>query len=744
MSILRSGVAASAIALATLAAPAMAQPAAGTTNNMAEGEIVVTAQRRSERQVDVPISVATLSSEQLQTANVQQLADITKITPGVRFDFASGFFQPTIRGIGTAVTTSGGGGNVGIYIDGFYSPNPLAADFKLMNVQSIQVLKGPQGTLFGRNTTGGAILVQSAEPSTTPSAEFEASYGRFNELRTQGYATFGLTDKIAVDIEGMYTRGDGWLTDISNNRRVGDYKTWSVRTGLKVDLTDSLSVLLRYQHSYVNDPTSTLAASYNHPSFGSGAPTFAQPGQFTFNPNEIASGSIPEFFIAKSDVVQGTIKADLGFADLTSYTQYRKENVDSSISLDFSGANVFQLGLPNNNETWSQEFLMNSKPGGRLQWTAGLFYFSNKDIYTTFIDNAGSARGLNRIGGSGTTVKSYAGFLDATYEVMPNLFVTAGLRYAHDEVTDAYWNPRPDPTTIPPTVPTTKNFVPDISGSRVTPRFVVRYKPTDQSSIYASYTKGYKAAIIDVGGSCQNPPSFQCNEVKPETIDAYEVGFKYNESGLSFELSGYYYDYKNLQVSLFLAGRASIINAATSEIYGLDGQVRYDLTNNFQLNAGAAWTHARYKHFANAPIYTNCTTLPAAVQATCLTNGISFVVIPTTLNDVTMQRAPEFTGNVGARYTFDLSGGKVNLSGNLFYSSKLFFGPSGIQFPQKGYETLALRASWTDPTDRFTVAAWGDNVTNSRYRTQAQYNNFGIGANWSKPATYGIEVGAKF
>ena len=130
-------------------------------------EIVVTAQRRAENAVDVPISITALSQEQLTTANVQSLGDIQKLTPALRFDYQTGFAQPTIRGIGTGITTSGGGSNVGVYVDGFYSPNPLASDFQLLEVSSIDVLKGPQGTLFGHNTTGGAIVVTTADPPLT-------------------------------------------------------------------------------------------------------------------------------------------------------------------------------------------------------------------------------------------------------------------------------------------------------------------------------------------------------------------------------------------------------------------------------------------------------------------------------------------------------------------------------------------------------------------------------------------------
>ena len=109
-----------------------------------------------------------------------------------------------------------------------------------------------------------------------------------------------------------------------------------------------------------------------------------------------------------------------------------------------------------------------------------------------------------------------------------------------------------------------------------------------------------------------------------------------------------------------------------------------------------------------------------------------------------MQRAPAFTGNVGARYRTDLAGGELQLSGNLYYTSKFFFGPSGIQFPQKGYEILSLRAQWTDPSDHYQIAVYGDNITNNRYKTGVQYGNNGIGANWSKPTTYGVEFGLKF
>lgn len=696
------------------------------------GEIVVTAQRRAERSVDVPITVTTLGADQLATANARDLVDIAKVTPSLRFDSAAGFTQPTIRGIGTSVVTSGGGANVGIYVDGFYSPNPLASNSQLMNVQSVQVLKGPQGTLFGRNTTGGAILIQTAEPSEKFGGKLKASFGRFNDLLSQGYVTGGIAPGVAVDLEGMYRYGEGFLTNIANgDSHAGQYDSYSLRAGLKVNVGESGSLVVRYMRVKLDDPRPVSSNAYVDPVLGVGAPFFAPPGSFTTDPDLVAKDQ-PGIFRSKSDTFQGTLKLDLGFADFTSYTQYRTEKVNQSQDLDISAVPLFQIGIPVKDKTFSQEILLNSKPGGALQWTAGLFYFSNKDAFQTYADTAGAFRdpnGPTRLGGSSTTTKSYAAFADATYELAPKLFVTAGARYAHDAVTDAYYE-----------VGATKNPVPSIKANKLTPRLVVRYKPNEQSSIYASYTQGYKAAVIDVGGSCQNPPAFACNQIKPENINAYEVGAKFGNRVLTLETAGFYYDYKNLQVSSYLAdGRANITNAASSEIYGLEGAVRLRLVEGLELNTGASWTHARYKTFENAPVYAPSGCVD---PSTC---PFSFVIpAGTTLRNVTMQRTPEFTGSLGAVYETALAGGELALSGNLYYTSKFFFGPSGVQFPQKGYGVATARIQWTDPSDAMTVALWGDNLTNKRYLTSMQYNSFALGANWNAPRTYGIELGFSF
>lgn len=558
---------------------------------------------------------------------------------------------------------------------------------------------------------------------------------------------------------------------MTGQRHPGKFENWSVRAGLKAALSDTISVLLRYQHSDTDDPTYYLVNSTVDRSGEAGFFRMVSPaGQAIYGksssvglplanlntprsliataPNDIAS-NLGLVFRSKSDTIQGTVKADLGFADLTSYTQYRKDKSVNIEDLDATGAPGFDIYIGIKNETISQEFLLNSQPGSRLQWTAGLNYFQNKDDWSDIRASLGGSP-FFPLGGSSTKTKSYAAFADLTYEIMPSkLFLTLGGRFSHDEVTDAFFITNaftpftgyegPNGQNVPSSGPPgTVIGVPDLKDDSFTPRVVVRYKPTSQSSIYASYTRGFKAGILNVGGSSQQP-------IAPETNDAFEAGFKFDNRQFSFDMAGFYYSYKNLQVSSFQNGAARIRNAASAEIYGLEGQARYRVDNHLTVNGGASWTHARYKSFTNAPYYSYCDpSVTSFANPLICTQGPGGITETTTnASGFHMQRSPDFTANLGMSYGFDMAEGRTTLSSNLYYTSKFYFDPEQ-QFPQKGYALLSLRAQWVDSSNRFTVAAFGNNVTNKQYQVQVLANTTGVASVWSAPATYGIELGAKF
>ena len=769
-----TGSSALAIVAAAMLAPAAALAQDTGADEATGTEIVVTAQRRAEKSVDVPITVTTLGTEQLSAANVVALSDTAKLTPGLRFDTQGPAMQPTIRGVGTAITTSGGGPNVGIYVDGFFQPNTYSSDLQLMRVKSIQVLKGPQGTLFGRNTTGGAILVTSADPSTETSGEVKVGYGRYNALTAQAYITGALTENLAMDIEGQFRNGNGYFTNLATGSdKIGKYKNWSIRTGIKAQLSDSVSLLVRYTHTDNSDPTTQLVNVHVDKTGAAGFLDLVSPaGKAIYGAQTSQGRALTHFYFpsatyttkpgkilldartgtkVKADAIQATLKADLGFADLTSYSQYRDEKTPYYGDLDATAIGAFGIFVGVRDKTLSQEFLLNSKPGDALQWTAGLNYFRYKDTWVPVNASFGGAPFI-RFGGSSTTTESYAAFLDATYEVSPSLFLTAGARYSHDLVKDSYFLTNPftfsytgaQGQAVPfAGAPGTAIPVDTLKKDKLTPRVVLRYKPTDQSSVYASFTKGYKAGILNVGGLSQQP-------VKPEDINAFELGYKFDDRTFSVELAGFYYDYKNLQVSSYQAGAAQIRNAASSEIYGVEGQFRYRLTDAFTINGGAAWTHARYKSFRNAPYYTWCD--PAAAAGTALwcvppaLGGAGVGGIVQTSVDASgfrMQRSPAVTANLGASYTTDLAGGQFVLSGNAYYTSSFYMDPEQ-QFKQGGYTLLSARGEWTDPSDRYSVAVFGDNISGKRYQSQILFTTVGVGSVWSPPATYGVQFGIKF
>jgi iron complex outermembrane recepter protein len=714
---------------------AMAQaPSVTSDNTTSLDAIIVTAERRSERAQDVPITMTTLTSDQLKQADVQSLADIQSLTPALRFDSSGAYWEPTIRGVGSAVETSGAGSNVGIYIDGFYILNQQTLDFQLLNLESIQVLKGPQGTLFGQNTAGGAILVTTTKPSETTSGTIDLSYASYNAQRFQEYFTTGLLDNLAVDVAGTFSKGDGYVRDIvTGSDTDGAYQNWSIRTGVKFDPTDKISILFRYLHDDTNDPSTLMYSAYvsgGRPL----APGAVIPGTIVATqPNQVADAN-GTTFVNKSNAFQLTMSFDLDFATLTSYTQDRKDN-SATVAEDYAlttfsapacanaqaYCHLLGIGIPTEDRTTTQEFILSSDASKQFKWTAGLFYLDYKDHLSASLNQLGSA--YAPVANNGTDTLAAAAYFDGTYRVLDDLYVTAGVRYSHDEVRDAYFKIPPVPTGGIQNLPT-------LTNNKVTPRAVVRYVLNDYSNVYFSFSRGFKAAIYNTGGD-------QTGTVQPESINAYEVGYKYAANALSFDLSSFYYDYTNLQVASyqsFPVPESVVQNAADSRIYGFEGQVQYQVTSSFSVGAGGAYTDAVYLRFNGSPTYTQCLN-----PATCGANLGFLTSGSTNLVDAPMQRAPKYTGNITARYATPLAGGSLAFSGNLYYTSKFYF-DSSHEFFQGAYPLLGLRAEWTDQAKRYTIALYGDNVTDRKYLSQVLPENTGIAATWGHPATVGGEL----
>ncbi|MYM61925.1 TonB-dependent receptor [Pseudomaricurvus sp. HS19] len=689
-------------------------------------EVTVTAQRRAERSADVPISITTLGADLLGKGDVQQLSDIMKLTPGLRFDNQGSLAQPTIRGVGTAVAVSGGGSNVGIYTDGFLSPNPFFVDSELLNVESVQVLKGPQGTLFGRNSTGGAILVTTSEPSSEVRAETEFSYGSYDTKSAKAYATGGPSESLAFDVAAQIRQSDNFVDNITTGRDdAAAYDNWMLRLGMRWDITDRTSAILRYTHTDNDDRTAVTPNGFEE-----GGRVYSSSllwgASVATEPDEVSVDFQPEFF-AESDVYQLTLKHQLDGATLTSYTQYRRERTKNEMDFDFSSATFFHYKYDVNSDIFTQEFLLASDSDSALQWTTGLFLFMDDN---EFVNNQGDqGTGFIINGGSGTDSRSIAAFGDATYELTDNLFLTGGLRVSYDTTQDAYLTVAADGMGG-----ITQQDVDDISDTNVSPRVVLRYTPTDSSSVYASYTKGFKSGLLNVGGT-----STQGIEVDPEEINAYELGYKYASADLTFDIAAFYYDYQDLQVATYDGPRSLIENAADSSVYGLDAQLRVALTDALSINVGGAYVKAEYDKFDRSQAWEQCLSFTGC-------NGAPYgIFVPGYIeaDGYQMQRSPEFTANLGVLYSTMLGGGALDLSTTLYYTSDFYF-DSSEQFGQDAYELLSARVQWTAPSERYSVALFGDNLTDSEYRSQVLPQQLGAMSMWGAPLTVGVSLNVKF
>jgi iron complex outermembrane receptor protein len=713
-----SGAVAAALYLAAQAAMAGEAAGAPGTDQSVLAEVTVTAETHSEKIQDVPISISTESADVLQEKGITDLNQLAEVVPAMRIDYSGNTVQPTIRGVGSQVAGPGLTSNVAIYVDGFLIPDPTATDLSLVNISSVNVLKGPQGTLFGYNATGGAIQITTPTPDHTTSGFVRAGYGSHQDENAAFYGTTGLGDLFAVSVAGSYDQGNGYITNIATgDKDAGQYAVWSIRPKLLFTPTDSISFLLAYTYSSTDNPWPNDTIARNGQTIGS-----IVPGNLIATGRGEVSGNAPNFVHQNTDATTLTSTFKFSAADLVSYTGYREDGVRQGLEYDDTPANIYAAEWQIPDKTFTQELDLTSKGSGPFQWVLGGFYMHYEDIYHYQTNNSATATGFPYVPifSSKNTTESYAGFADGTYQVSDNWFLTAGGRYSHDQAClsfDLY------PYALLGNGCTTfTNF---------SPRVVARYKIDDTSSMYASYTEGYKSGALP--GS-----AFSFTPVQPEKIDAFEVGYKLSAGAIRANVAAFYYDYKDIQVTAYGAGGTSITqNAADSHIYGLDGDFVWQATRDLTFNLSGAYTHARYQDFDGAIAFNQDLNAHSASYGEFLTSEVN-------ASGYQMQRTPNFAGNVGAHYGIDLNGsGRLTLSASLYYTSSFYF-DAVEQLPQAAYSLLNLRATWTDPTGHIDVSLFGNNVTNTTYFAANFTDTFASRAVYGAPALVGGTVTYRF
>jgi len=728
---------------------AAADPTTATSApSTSAADIVVTAQRRTERLVNVPMSITAVNQSQLAKAGVTTFNDIEQVVTGVKMGNTGIFPEPSIRGITSFLTAGGADANIAVYVDGFYQPDPLLFAQDIVNLQDLQVLKGPQGTLYGRNASGGAILIRTLDPDMNKfTGNVSAGYGNYNDARGSGYVSVPLAPGLAISFDGSYRRNDGFIKGIiigkHNNKyhNVSPYKADQFETKLKWEATDNLTFTVGYHYTYLNDPYNN-----NYNIFAAQPPVLAATPLQT-NRRDHVVRNVPTFYDARSDTVHARAEWKTGIGTLSFQSQYQRTLSRTYQDDDDTGLDWSRNGAIFGQRNWDHTLEFQTDAIDRLNLTMGI---------NRFIEHA-TGKGFSDIGPDQThlpvplifgassvlNTRAMAYYIDGTYAVTDKLHLNAGVRYTDERkfTTSFLFSGFDQFGFSGPVTPLGGNFPHTAKFTKWTPRATLRYEIARDANVYFSYSQGFKAGTFNTSNSPLNPilPA-----TKPEQSTNYEIGFKIARPRLRIEGAIYYTDFKDLQTSTVVQDPIThvlstvVINAKGAKNYGGELSVAYTPVDDLNVHAGVAYTHARYKSFPNASV----NLIVGGVVVTNQTQDFSGLQI---------ERAPDWTANAGIDYTAHIGSGKLVLAGNGSYVSS--YAPRTDAYDpvthkrlylQKGYAQLNAQATYNFAGDHFSLGVWMKNITDYRFKTTFNPGANGVYDLYSWPRTFGFTAGYKW
>jgi iron complex outermembrane receptor protein len=689
-------------------------------------EIVVTAQKRSENAQTVPIVVTAIGAGDLAAAKIETTQDLQFLAPALVYSSASGYAMPYLRGIGSAFTMPNADASVATYIDGAYVASDQGTIENLLGVQRVEVLEGPQGTLYGRNAIGGAINVITLTPTQTPDGQLTLSTGNYARKEASGSISGGVTDDLAV---GLYAAGiemNPYVTPLTPLSSVDpSHETeWGVR--LKAVYTPTSRLTL------TGSLEATKTRSYDEDAYRELSPNALVFQLFPGTPRGgapyTAAGSLPVRAEIKQQAATLREEYDFDWANLVGISNYR--NLTDYGALDLSASALPLLGgavSPQTSRQYSQELQLLSPAGSYIKWIGGLFVFHERgadypDQTYTAVLYGPEFLSSNVYGAVDTD--SYAAFGQATIPldvVTEGLHVTLGARYTNDYKKYSAYTTTTDAagTVLGPVTgyPTT-----DHTWSQVTPKASLEYQRGEQL-YYVSYSQGFKSGAYNITTPTAAGP------VNPEKLNDYEIGMKsrFWDGRIQWNTGAYYYDYKNLQVQITdfaHAGSTLLENAADAKAYGLESSFAIRVTDQLRINASAIWSHTEYTKFDDFASVNPVTLAAETVNATG--------------NE--LQEAPNFAGSIGPDYEATLGGGTLHASANVYYNAGYYWTAANT-FKQSPYTLVNASAGYTFPGQHWTVTAWGKNLTNRLYETGIEtIATFGVYAQDAPPRMYGLSV----
>ncbi|QTH20126.1 TonB-dependent receptor [Rhizorhabdus wittichii] len=717
--------------LVAAAAPALAQATpAGAANPELDasqiGDIVVTAERRSAKLQDVPLAVTAFDSAALEKRGIVRMGDVGALAPSLEIHSTSrpggggSSIAAYIRGVGTGDYNIPTDPAIGIYVDGVYMARSVGGLLSLTDVEQIQVLNGPQGTLYGRNTLGGAILVTTRKPSLSGDMEGQVGARLGNYRRRDAWASVNgplVEDKVGFKLSVSSLNSDGWARQALTGRHLSDEHRLIIQGGLQFGLTEDLSLILSgdYTRQRQNPPIVPSVALTN-PS--------ARLAQFNtlVAPALNAGLGLPAGSIADSRWLSPDYKtgystlpvrddSDIGGGSLRlAYTPsdsfnvnatlaYRRLTADILVSSDGTPYNLFVGGSDFHDRQFSAELTVGGKVADdRLTYLVGGYYFREKartvDTSQTFhglyeATNI-AANALDTLTRQRMTAESYAFFTQETFALLPNLNITGGARINHDSKYYAASVFRPQLNAI---------GVPEQASkpgwTSFTPKLGIDWKPVRDILLYASYAKGFKSGGVAMPLLGVPPTSYD-----PEKLTTYEAGWKSTlfDRHVTFNASGYISRYRDVQLTSIVAlpgggsGRPTQ-NAGDAHISGVEGQVTVRPVRRLSFNLGGGYVHARFSRLT-----------PGAISALGAKVGDR------------LPQIPDYNIFAGAEYGFDAMSGVFTLRGDVKRTGKTQLTPGDLVSMRPAYTLVNASISYApDWAAGLELAVRGTNITNRKY-----------------------------
>lgn len=758
--------------LSVAASPSFAQSADSAKSS--EGEIIVTATKRAENIQDVPLAVTAVSGEFMEKQNIQSLNDLQKYVPGLRLAQSnlprnSGVY---LRGVGQNGTNQGIEPSVGVFLDGVYLPIPGPLQANLRDISSVEVLRGPQGTLYGRNTPVGAININTRAPQQEFEASATASYGNYNAVNMSGYVGGGLGNNLAARISGWYSNRDGYEYNIFTKDRINKDEQFGVRARVKWDASETVTVNLIGNYtkikSYCCSPEILDYQSLATPGFLAGSAALGTPLLTQVTGDRIVEESESGRDIMRVAGGSATVDVDLGsvgnLTSITAYSWIKDRNPRTQYAgisrrtLNDQGQDVYRRG-------WTQELRLASPGKQKLDYLVGFYYLTEKVNGLSVLEIGPGADRLFPIGPGlklsvGDRYDSYydqktesvAGFGQLTFNVGEKLHLIGGLRFTHDKK-DANSRTILTPTTgpifraliNPGSIRTgLKN-----SENRWTYSLTGKYDISDDVMAYVTYGTGSKS-----GGFNGTPVNATIPiQFKAEKSDTFEAGIKSTllDGNLIFNIDVYRMNVKGIQSATVNPSGAGFVvgNAGDRRSQGVEIDMIAKATDKLTLRGSLAYLDAKYTRYLAG----SCPNVNPGIPAGPVAGSCNFTGYrPFHSPPVTASLAADYRTPLGTNGLVGVLGADVTYTGKANTVETL--DPRGV-IP--AYALLAARLGVEAEDGRWRVSAFGRNLTNHVYYTattvlvlNSVMSSGGFGGaggfvGWyAPPRTYGIEASYKF